>query len=265
MATAVFDDGVEDGSALARIGVAHEEPVLFANGGGSDGVLHQVVVDFDASVLKEDAKAGPLPQGVVDGFAQAALRQVAFFDFQSHQRAMDAFMDGATLRSADGGSQPGTGALLPQPPFDGVKMSDLPQEPADDTRGLFLGFDKFAARVGVASGETDLPFALLVLGEAAIARIAVALDDATELDRDDFLHALGRAARLPVENDIAAGPVAYPQVAGSCFAVAGDEVFEGRFVHLDVAVPDDALVDFAVDEAERVGAQIRPAPQGLPG
>ena len=88
---------------------------------------------------------------------------------------------------------------------------------------------------------------------------------ATELDRDDLFHAFGRTAHLPVEDDVSAGPVAYPQVAGLCFLVAGDEVFDGRFVHLDVAAPDDACIDFAVDQAQRVGAQIRPAPQGLPG
>ena len=43
-AAAAFDDRVEDGSALAGSGFADEEPVLFPDGGGTDGVFDQVVV-----------------------------------------------------------------------------------------------------------------------------------------------------------------------------------------------------------------------------
>ena len=189
-ATAVFDEGVEDGSALARVDVAHEEPVLLSNGGGADGVFHQVVVDFHASVLNEDAKTGPLTQGVVDGFAQGTLWQVALFDFQSHERPVDAFVDGATLCGPDGLSQSRAGALFSQVPLDHVKVADLPQEPADEARGLFLGFDKLAARMGVAGCEPDSALALRALRKAAVACIPVALDDATEVRREDFLDAL---------------------------------------------------------------------------
>ena len=265
LASAVFDDRVEDGSALARIDVAHEEPVLLSNGSGTDGVFDEVVVDLHAPVLQEHAKAAPLTQGVVDGFAQGTLRQVALFDFQSHERPVDAFVDGTALTRTDGLPQPGSGALFSQPFFNRVKMADLPQEPADEARGLFLGFDKFAARMGVAGCEPDSALALPARSEAAVACIPVALDNATEVRRDDFLHAVGRAACVPVEDDVAAGPVAHPKVSGICLAVAGGEVGDGRFVHLDVVACDYVRVDLTVDDSERVLAQVRPAPQGLPG
>src|SRR5690606_7903792 len=48
---AALDDREEDGGALAGVSRADEEPVLFADGGGSNGVFHRVVVDFDVTVV----------------------------------------------------------------------------------------------------------------------------------------------------------------------------------------------------------------------
>ena len=45
-AAATLDDGVEDGAALAGVVGPEEEPVLFAEGGGADGVFDQIVVDL---------------------------------------------------------------------------------------------------------------------------------------------------------------------------------------------------------------------------
>lgn len=42
--SAVFGEGVDDGAACSSIGVADEEPVFLANGRGTNGVFHQVVV-----------------------------------------------------------------------------------------------------------------------------------------------------------------------------------------------------------------------------
>ena len=74
-AAAGFDDREEDGAALAGLGFADEEPVLFAHGGGADGVLDGVVVDLDSAVFEIDGEHGPQGQRVVDGFAQVALGQ----------------------------------------------------------------------------------------------------------------------------------------------------------------------------------------------
>ena len=70
---------------------------------------------------------------------------------------MQAFMDDPALARSDGFSQPGSGSLFPQPFFYHVKQSDLPQQPADDARRLFLGFIKFPARMRIASSELNLP------------------------------------------------------------------------------------------------------------
>lgn len=52
VAAAGEDEGVDDGGALAGLWVADEEPVLFADGGGADGVLDGVVVGFGVAVCE---------------------------------------------------------------------------------------------------------------------------------------------------------------------------------------------------------------------
>jgi len=46
---AAFDDGVDDGAAVARLGFTDEEPVLLADGGGPDGVFVEVVIDLQSA------------------------------------------------------------------------------------------------------------------------------------------------------------------------------------------------------------------------
>ena len=51
MALAGDDQGVNNGGALSSIGVADEEPVLLADGGGADRVFDEVVVEPGDGVL----------------------------------------------------------------------------------------------------------------------------------------------------------------------------------------------------------------------
>ena len=57
-AAAGFDEGEQDGAALSGLRLADEQPVLFADGGGADGVLHGVVVDLNATVFEIDEQQG---------------------------------------------------------------------------------------------------------------------------------------------------------------------------------------------------------------
>ena len=68
-----FDDREEDGAALPGFSFADEQPVLFADGGWTDGVLHGVVVDLHATVFEIHCEHGPHRQRVVDGFAEGTL------------------------------------------------------------------------------------------------------------------------------------------------------------------------------------------------
>ena len=79
-AAAAFHDGVEDRSAFAGVRGSDEQPVLFPDRSGADGVLRTVVVDLDASVGDADLQRGPEVQGVGDGFAKGALGEVSVVD-----------------------------------------------------------------------------------------------------------------------------------------------------------------------------------------
>ena len=46
------EERVEDSSAVASRGVADEQPILFSNRGGPDGVLDRVGVEFGLAVLQ---------------------------------------------------------------------------------------------------------------------------------------------------------------------------------------------------------------------
>ena len=53
-----------------------EEPVFLSYRGGADGVFDSVVVNLDLAVGEEVFEGGPLLEGVGDGFAHCALREV---------------------------------------------------------------------------------------------------------------------------------------------------------------------------------------------
>ena len=72
-AAARFDDGVDQGAAVAGIGFPDEEPVLLADGGGTDRVFDEVVIDLQETVVEERQQRVPLTKGMVDGAAHEAF------------------------------------------------------------------------------------------------------------------------------------------------------------------------------------------------
>ena len=76
-AAATLDNGVEDGAALAGIGIAQEQPVLLSKSGRSNRVFHEVVVDLDSAIFEIDTKQRPVGERVIDGQAKSAGRQIA--------------------------------------------------------------------------------------------------------------------------------------------------------------------------------------------
>ena len=53
------------------LGIAQEQPVLFAQGGGSNGFFHEVVVDLNSAVFKIDAKQRPIGERIIDGLGSS--------------------------------------------------------------------------------------------------------------------------------------------------------------------------------------------------
>ena len=60
--TAAFNDGVQDRAAISGFGFTDEQPVAFSDGGGADGIFHEVVVDLDAAVVEVYAEQLPFAQ-----------------------------------------------------------------------------------------------------------------------------------------------------------------------------------------------------------
>ncbi len=47
-----LDQAVNDCTGLAEVGTAEEEEVLFADSGGPNGILNEVVADFESAVFE---------------------------------------------------------------------------------------------------------------------------------------------------------------------------------------------------------------------
>ena len=138
-AATAFDDGVEDGAALASVGGTDEQPVLFAQGGGPDGVFDQVVVNLEATVVEINAQQGPLGEGIVEGLAKVAARQVTPGHFAALQRAVDPREDRDAVAGADRGAQARSRLGLAQVCLDAVKQADLAQQPLGAQGRLLAG------------------------------------------------------------------------------------------------------------------------------
>ena len=89
-----------DGAGASGFGTAEEEPVLFPNCRWADGVLDEVVVDLDVSVIGVDEQLIPEIEGVGDGFSGLAFWQVrGLFGLKLEANAME---DGQALFLTDG-------------------------------------------------------------------------------------------------------------------------------------------------------------------
>ena len=74
---------VDDGGFLAGIGMSDEQPILFSDGRGPDGLFDQVVINSGASVSKVGAEGFPLIEQVSRSLPEELVGQRAFPQNQS--------------------------------------------------------------------------------------------------------------------------------------------------------------------------------------
>jgi hypothetical protein len=110
-------------------------------------------------------------------------------------------VEGAALGGTHGFAQDGAGLGLAELTLDVVEMGELAEDPAEETRGLVLGFEKFPPDMGVPAHE----------GDAALV-----------------------TTFAPMVDDAAAGDVGDLEVAGFGSAAAGFEIVDGGFVEVAV-------------------------------
>ena len=277
-ATAVFYDGVEDGAFLTGHFIANEQPVFGSEFGRTDGVFDEVVADFYPAVAQIGSEVGPLVDGIADGFAEFAFGQDGGAEGEFSDDFFEPTMDHAAFGGAHGSAQGGTGFGFAKAFFDIIEVGELAQDPANETRRLLGGFEKFPPHVGVTAHEFDPWF---VLGPRWIDDVAIALDDAQQgeefgingffsfcgFDGFGFLeesdHAFGVASIMPMIEDGSTGYVRGPEVAGLGFAAAGLEVSDRGFVDLSVKRSPMFILDFSIDDREPVGGELGPVAEGF--
>ncbi len=261
-AAAGFDDREQDGTAQACFSLADEQPVLLADGGGADGILHRVVVDLDPAVCEINDEHRPMRQCVVDGPAHGALGQVTAAALHAGDGPMDALHDHAAVTGTQGLPLLRTSLGPAQLLFDVVEVLDLQQQPAGVLRGAFDGFMELAPGVCPARRQGDAAF--VAFGKGRVGLIAVALHGAGEVSGDDALQAECGTAGGPGEAHVGSGPFAGPEVFLFRLAVAEAQVFNGRFIHLHITARHHAGVDALIDGSQPVSGKPQPACHALP-
>ena len=157
-AAATLDDGVKDGAALAGIGIAEKQPVLFSESGRPNGVLDEIIIDLDSAIFEIDAKERPVGERVIDGLAKSAAGQIAAGLFEEDQSAVQSLADRTTLARAHSGAFPWTCLAAAQVLLDAVEMADLTQDPSATLRRLLARFVEVAPHMGPASCQGDIAF-----------------------------------------------------------------------------------------------------------
>src|SRR5271165_1327940 len=84
-------------------------------------------------------------------------------------------------------------------------------------------------------------------GEVIVGAIAVTLDRAAKVQRDKFVQTLRFSSRIPLKEDIFTRSMRHPQITLTGFAVSRIEVFDRRFINLDVRPAHHLVFDLPVD------------------
>lgn len=257
----VFQQGVQDGSALTCVLAADKEPVALAHGGRAEGVFEVVVVDLDAAVGGVAVETLPECEGVGDGFAHGVAGKNLALEFE--EGLMDFAEDGNGVGLTDAGSLVGAGAGLTEGFLNLIEALDVAQGRGGEVVPGFEGFVEFAPGVGPAGGEGD---AGMFGGPGVVGGVAVCLEDAG-VAGEQVVEAGGAAAGMPLEEDVAfvcaTRGVESPVVAGGAFAAAGIEVSDGAFVGLENILFEQVAVGEFVERFEGVGGDVGPAAEGV--
>ena len=120
------------------------------------------------------------------------------------QRPMEALCHHPAFRRPGGRPQTGTGMAFPESRLHSVQVLDLAEEPAAELGRLVTGLMELPAHVGPAAGQHHRMG--MVPGEHGIGAVAIALQGAREVRRQQVAHAGRSPAGLPLEDDITARP-----------------------------------------------------------
>ena len=106
--------------------------------------------------------------------------------------------------------------------------------------------------------------AVAPVGKRAIRGVAVALDRAGKIHRDEVVQARGGAAGFPAVKHIAARPAARPQITLFGFPVPGFQIIHRGFIHLHISAAHHPGADLLVNGFQPFRGQFHPPGQTLP-
>jgi len=105
---AVAQKGVEDRRFPSALRCTEEQPVLLADGTGTNRVFNQIVVNLHSAILQIHAEPIPHIECVGDRFTEPALRQYAGLEFV--EGFADSVVDHRALAGTNSLAQAGSGA-----------------------------------------------------------------------------------------------------------------------------------------------------------
>src|SRR5215469_14282075 len=102
--------------------------------------------------------------------------------------------------------------------------------------------------MGPTSGqEHRLTFRSPLSGKAIVCAVAIALDRAAKIDRNEFLQTLRLATGVPFKEHVFTRPMRHPQVTQTGLSIARIEVPDRRLIDLDVGPSHHLVFDLSVD------------------
>src|SRR5688572_19480751 len=180
---AAIDKGEDGREPLASASGAGEEEVPAGHGVRANAALGAAVIDLEAPIRKAAAEEGPLVDGVSRGLAQGGLRQ------EFGVNAVDPLVEGveqwqrapaALLAAGIGIEVPGLAVFL-----DGVEVGEVLEGDGSapvlgDERAMELAADVHAAGEPALVGDGDEGLPVVVFDFAAVAGVAIDLDEAID-------------------------------------------------------------------------------------
>src|SRR4030095_12014694 len=118
--------------------------VLLPDGGGTNGVLHQIGVDLQTTVFEVRQQRSPLTKRIVERFAPESLWQEALAALPMQQDAPQSLDHWTAFNHAGKGSLLGACATLPQPGLGTVEVLDQLQDQRRLARGVFACGEELA-------------------------------------------------------------------------------------------------------------------------
>jgi len=240
--------------------MADEQPVLFSDRTGTNGVLGQVVVNFQAPIFQITIQRFPFSQGILHRLAQRALGQTS--RQQGFQLRFKRGQDGRGLLRPQSFSLFGRQPLVPRVALNQIEFAQLGHDHAG-LLGPFLqrGHKLAPCRRPAAHAEQ----ARVVFGQRTVNPITVPLQIALKITQQR-LRVLLAPAGMELEDHLATRHAGHPQPAGGA-AVRHVRVQHPHrgFVHLQIIPGQQFPFHFPHQRLQPSRAFFHPVAQRLAG